>query len=87
MRIDIPVPAPFYVITAKNEDGKLLVLQDVHNHFAEPWVPTINEFTKRYDDKESAKEILKIQTSNFPEQNRNLSVFKVQKIKVVYTFD
>lgn len=87
MRIDIPVPAPFYVITAKNEDGKLLVLQDVHNHFVEAWVPTINEFTKRYDDKNSAKEILKIQTSQFPEQNRNLAAFKVQKIKVVYIFE
>jgi ketopantoate hydroxymethyltransferase len=87
MRIDIPVPAPFYVITAKNEDGQILVLQDIHNTFVEPWNKNINEFTKRYDTKESANEILKIQTSHFPEQNRNLSVFKVQKIKVAYIFD
>jgi hypothetical protein len=87
MRIDIPVPAPFYVITAKNEDGKLLVLQDIHNHFVEAWNPNINEFTKRYDDKASANEILKIQTSQFPEQNRNLSAFKIKKIKVVYIFE
>lgn len=87
MRIDIPVPSPFYVITAKTEDGKILVLQDIHNMFVKPWTTTINEFTKRYDTKESAKEILEIQTTHFPEQNRNLSAFKVKKIKVVYVLE
>lgn len=87
MRIEIPLPRPFYVITAKNKHNQVLILRDIHNLFASPWTDTVDEYSKRYDDKKEAKEIMKIQTSNFPEQNRNLTSFKVRKIKPVYILE
>lgn len=87
VRIEIPLPRPFYVITAKNEHNQVLILRDIHNLFASPWTDTVDEYSKRYDDKKEAKEIMKIQTSNFPEQNRNLTSFKVRKIKPVYILE
>lgn len=85
MKINLPLPEPFYVISAKDEHGNLVFLQDVHTVYASSWTKEINEFTKRYDEKSDANEILEIQQSHFPEQNRNLSAFKIKKIKVVYT--
>lgn len=87
MRIEIPLPKPFYVITAKNEHGQVLILRDIHSIYIDVWTNKVDEYTKRYDDKKEAKEIMKIQTSYFPEQNRNLTSFKVRKIKPVYILE
>jgi len=87
MRIEIPLPAPFYVITAKTETGEILVLRDVFSHYKSHWGSVINENTKKFDDKKSAKEIMEIQINNFPEHNKNLTVFKVRKIKPIYIFE
>lgn len=87
MRIEIPLPKPFYVITAKNKHNKVLILRDIHSIYIDVWSNKVDEYTKKYDDEQEAKEIMKIQTSNFPEQNRNLTSFKVRKIKPVYIFE
>lgn len=84
MKIDIDLPEPFYVITAKNDNMELQVLRDVYDYSISPWVSTIDKFTKKFDDKKSALEILNIQLNNFPEQNRNLTCFKIQKIRLAY---
>lgn len=87
MRIDVPLPNAFFVITAKDENGKLFVLKDIHNQLISPWDDVIDEYTKRFDDRTSARQIMEIQTNHFPEQNKNLSAFKIKKIKPVYIFE
>jgi len=87
MRIDLPVPKPFFVITAKDEHNRILCLQDIHSIYTPAWSSLITEYTKKFDDKASAEEIKKIQNSSFPEQNKNLSCFKVRKVKVAYIFE
>ena len=87
MRIEIPLPAPFFVIAAKDEEGNLLILRDAQEHNDSCWAYVIDEHTKKYDDKSSAVSIMNIQIEHFSELNVGLSSFKVRKIKPIYIFE
>jgi hypothetical protein len=76
-------PKPFFVISAKDEDGKLHFLRKVSSIHVSPWGTVVDDLTSRFDTKAEANQILDVQQREFHHQNGTLACMKVKKIKFV----
>lgn len=79
-------PKPFFVISAKDEDGKLHFLRKVSSIHVTPWGTQVDDLTSRFDTKAEANQILDLQQSEFHHQNGTLACMKVKKVKFVAVF-
>lgn len=79
-------PKPFFVISAKDEDGKYHFLRKVSSIHVSPWGTQIDDLTSSFETKAEANQILDLQQSEFRHQNGTLACMKVKKVKFVAVF-